>query len=329
MNQKIVVPSKSFSSHYVNDNLYASKYGGLVKKVIGWAQSKPDIHIALVVGSRARTNHPADEWADLDIMIFTKKPQMYLSQSDWMQSIGEVWTKTRNITAGNEAEWLVTFAGGLDVDFVFSAYPKTQWKLMLWLMGLFPKLKRFIPKKATHQLERGAEILGRGVIVLVDKDNLASRFQQFIVDFKTAKEPPTLSDFLEVVERFWCLAEKTAKKICRGELYVAVNWIYYLHMTSVLPMIEWHAHMVSKGDRDSWHEGRFFEEWAGDWVLGQMVLVFPHYNKEDVINSLYHSMDLFSQLTVEVSKYFGCPHPKIDAKVSTYIKTMIDSSGIT
>ncbi len=43
-----------------------------------------------------------------------------------MTEIGKVWARTRHRTAGNDPEWLVAFEGGLDADFVFSDYPKTQ-----------------------------------------------------------------------------------------------------------------------------------------------------------------------------------------------------------
>ena len=44
----------------------------------------------------------------------------------------------------------------------------------------------------------------------------------FIDSFKTISQPPTQTEFMELVEYFWCMAEKTAKKICRGELLLLV-----------------------------------------------------------------------------------------------------------
>jgi hypothetical protein len=39
-------------------------YEALIENTVSWAQARQDIHLALVVGSRARLDHPADEWAD-------------------------------------------------------------------------------------------------------------------------------------------------------------------------------------------------------------------------------------------------------------------------
>jgi hypothetical protein len=38
---------------------------------------------ALVVGSRARTDHPADRWSDLDLLLFTTAPDAYAADDPW------------------------------------------------------------------------------------------------------------------------------------------------------------------------------------------------------------------------------------------------------
>src|SRR5690554_5366952 len=140
-------------------NQNAVLYEELIERFIQWARTKSDIHLSLIVGSRARCDHPADSWADLDIMTFTTNSKLYLSQTEWMTEMGNIWVKTRHNTVVNEAEWLVTFEGGIDVDFVFSSYPKTRWRMMLWLTEKFPSSKRFIPRKITHYLQHGAQTM--------------------------------------------------------------------------------------------------------------------------------------------------------------------------
>ena len=50
----------------------------LEQRFAAWAQTQPDIRAAFVVGSRARTDHPADQWSDLDIMVVTTRPERLL-----------------------------------------------------------------------------------------------------------------------------------------------------------------------------------------------------------------------------------------------------------
>lgn len=42
------------------------------RKFISWAQTVEDIKAAFIVGSRARKDHPADEWSDMDILKKTR-----------------------------------------------------------------------------------------------------------------------------------------------------------------------------------------------------------------------------------------------------------------
>ena len=35
-----------------------------------WAGATDDIRAAFIVGSRSRDDHPADEWSDLDIILY-------------------------------------------------------------------------------------------------------------------------------------------------------------------------------------------------------------------------------------------------------------------
>ena len=43
----------------------------LEDRFVTWAKGRPDIRAAIVIGSRARRERPADAWSDLDIVFFT------------------------------------------------------------------------------------------------------------------------------------------------------------------------------------------------------------------------------------------------------------------
>ena len=79
---------------------------------------KDDIRAAFIVGSRARMDHPADEWSDLDIIIY-KDHKTYLSDTDWLENIGNVWITFTYHTASGQPERLILFEGSFQVDMVF------------------------------------------------------------------------------------------------------------------------------------------------------------------------------------------------------------------
>jgi predicted nucleotidyltransferase len=55
-----------------------------------WAASQPDVRAVVVFGSQARSEHPACEWSDLDLMIILNQPGELSASTDWLSSIGEV-----------------------------------------------------------------------------------------------------------------------------------------------------------------------------------------------------------------------------------------------
>jgi len=64
-------------------------YEQLIERFVAWARTRPDIHVAIVVGSRARADRPADEWSDLDIVMFVTDPEPYLTSTDWLNNMGD------------------------------------------------------------------------------------------------------------------------------------------------------------------------------------------------------------------------------------------------
>lgn len=93
-------------------------YEQLIERFVRWAETCSDIRGAVIIGSRARVDHPTDEWADLDIMIITTDPERYVSTSDWIENVGNpLLTFVEPTAGGDDMERRVLFEGMLDVDF--------------------------------------------------------------------------------------------------------------------------------------------------------------------------------------------------------------------
>ena len=63
-------------------------YEKFVNQFSTWAENRPDIRTVMVIGSRARTVQPADEWLDLDLVFITTDPDRYLLRTDWLDQFG-------------------------------------------------------------------------------------------------------------------------------------------------------------------------------------------------------------------------------------------------
>jgi aminoglycoside 6-adenylyltransferase len=293
-------------------------YEQLTERFTKWAQTRPDIRLAFVVGSRARMeDHPADEWADLDIIICTTDPKRYLSTTEWVENIGKPWlTFLEDTGTGDLKERRVLFEGGLDVDFAIISWGVVR--MLLWLLRIqsrFPRLLRLPLLQPLQHLLRGFnDLANRGIRVLLDKNGMS----KYLVP-ATAEplHPPARAEFLEVVNDFWYHAVWTAKHLRRGELWWAKSGCD-VHLKWLLRrMMEWHTRAMKGQDYDTWMRGRFLEEWADPRALEELPRAFAHYDKDDVWHALFATMDLFRWLSVETAERLGYSYPTFGVERAT------------
>ncbi|MEM2906282.1 MAG: aminoglycoside 6-adenylyltransferase [Candidatus Bathyarchaeia archaeon] len=282
----------------------------LIARFTAWAQSQPDIRAAVIVGSQARVDHPADEWADLDLILVTADPDRYLSSTEWLENIGNPWLAFLEKTAtGEEWERRVLFEGGLDVDFAILSAGKIQ-----------QILRHEIPPEA-------ADIFRPGMRVLLDKDGVAAKLSAS-APRQASPRPPTRDEFLEVVNDFWYHALWTAKHLRRGELWWAKGGLdYYMKWNCLLRVIEWHTRATRGWNYNTWHGGRFLEEWADPRVLQGLRGAFAHYDEEDVKRALFATMDLFRWIAAETAEKLGYPYPtEADEHVTELVNNCLSAS---
>jgi aminoglycoside 6-adenylyltransferase len=263
----------------------------LIQTFVRWAGTQENIRLAFVLGSRARTDHPADIWADLDLAVVAKDINPYIGQADWIQNIGKSWlTFIEGTGDGSSLERRVLFDGGLDVD--FAMIPLESIRAMLD-KGLDPGT---------------ADIFRRGVRVVLDKDNLLPDPGKYASAWKPP-EPPGEVEFLQVVNDFWYHAIWSAKHLRRGELWWGKtdcdDRLKYL----LQQVLEWHAHATQGASHDTWLRGRFLEEWADPRAVVQLSGAFAHYDEADIWRALDVTMDLFRWVSFETAGKLGYFYP--------------------
>jgi len=264
----------------------------------------------VIIGSRARIDHPADEWADLDIILVVTEPERYLSASDWLKSIGDPWLSFVERTAtGDNMERRVLFQGGLDVDFaILPAGELGQLQQSGWL----------------PQVE---EVLRQGIRVLLDKDGITARLSALRPAESPPRAPPMQNEFLQVVNDFWYHALWTAKHLRRGELWWAKGGLdSHMKWNCLLPMVEWHARVTRGWDLNTWHRGRFLEEWADPCVVQGLRGAFAHYDEEDIRRALFATMGLFRWIAKETAEKLGYAYPaEAERHVTELVKSCLSA----
>jgi aminoglycoside 6-adenylyltransferase len=182
----------------------ARGYERLLQRITAWSHQEPDVRAAVIIGSRARSDHPADEWSDLDVLLFVRDPECYVRSADWVASFGTVWlTFVERTPDGAAWERRVLYEGGLDVDFALNP---AQWLEHMVANGLAPDM---------------ADVILRGVRMLADKDGLAAKVLQLPLPDAPPFRQPSDAEFLGAVSDFWYHSLWSAKHLRRGELWWA------------------------------------------------------------------------------------------------------------
>ena len=236
-------------------------------RVISWAEARPDIRAILVVGSHARRDHPADEWSDLDLVIFTADLDKYREDLGDIAEIGVPWVSVPNPHDNNFIEYLVLFDGGQKVDFGFFAISTL---------------------KDLAQAPELPTVYERGYYIMIDKDGLAATMPPSSFDAPKGKLP-TPEAFKNTVNAFWYTALKIAKRDRRRELWV-VKIYDNIMKGHLLQMLEWHARARRGIAFDKWHDGRFMSEWVDEQTSTALFAVFGHFDAADSWRALLATM---------------------------------------
>jgi aminoglycoside 6-adenylyltransferase len=276
-------------------------YKSVEKKFAKWAKTQDHIRLAYVVGSYARTDTPADKWSDLDIIVFSTEPQRLINSTEWVSEFGTpviTFVEPIGVGAGDAYERRVLYDNGLDVDFAIETF---RFTVGAKIQGVTPEM-----------VKENVNIIGRGIRVLVDKDNVV---KAFLKEYNAIKipppEPPTEHEYLERVNDFWYHAVWTTKKLRRGELWEGKSCVdSFMKRRCLLPMMEWHARITQGQTHDTWFRGRFLERWADPRIIAELRGVFAHYDEDDVWQALANTMQLFRWIAKEVAEKLDYTYPK-------------------
>lgn len=270
--------------------------------VADWAAPRDDIRGVVIVGSRARNVHPADEWSDLDLIAFSTTPEVYTKSAAWLNAWGDVRAPTLNLIRHGLWEWLVLLSNGVKVDMVLTPADGSLAEMLM----RFPF----------------RDVLSRGVRVLVDKT--ASQGEAMPNFTFSPPEPPTSAEFQNAVFGFLVAADKTARLLRRGDLWRAKMLCDGDLKARLLGFVEWHAHATHGLDYDTWYEGRFLHEWADRSVLSALPATFAIYDKDDLWRALRATVALFQRLATDSAALWGVDYP---VQASNWIAAQLDEGS--
>lgn len=272
---------------------HVGTYGHIEAGIASWAAGHPDVHGALVVGSRARSDRPADQYSDLDVTLFADDPDGLIDTDDWLGEIGDVKLSFVERTAvGSWRERRAVFAPMRDVD--FSVVPAPLLDLDFATPGPVTDLVR--------------PVLDRGFRVLYDPTGRLSTLDDLPVMDQSTWRPPDEVAFTNLVIDFWYHAMWTTKKVLRGELLVARECLDGSMKDKLLHVLDWRARLDQPA-ADPWHGYRFFESRNAPELVAALHATFGAASARRIVADLKRTMDIFGSLAPPLAARLGFHYP--------------------
>ena len=272
----------------------------LLAAVADWARETDDVRAVVLVGSHARRDTPADRWSDLDLLLFVDDSDRYAADAAWVARFGDpVLTFLEQTSVAERVERRVLYDDGVDVD--------------------FPLLDAATVREVAA-VPRVGTVLSRGYRVLHDEIGVADVLAQ-----AASPEPQELPDtaaFTQLASDFWHHALWTAKKLRRGEVFIAISCLDGYVKWRLVMMLEWHTRAVDPS-ADTWHDGRFLEHWGDPGALAALERAYAHYDVRDVARALWETIDLFQGLEEETAGRLGLEvgldHPDLRRRIADVV----------
>jgi aminoglycoside 6-adenylyltransferase len=250
--------------------------------IADWAREREDVRAAVVVGSHARADLPADRWADLDVLLFVDDPAELAADAGWVEELGNpVLTFLEPTAVGDRVERRVLYETGQDVDFPLLA--ASDWRELA-------------------SLPAAAAVIARGYRILHDELGLAGELARIAPPDEPW--PPDADALREVASDFWFHALWTARKLRRGEVFVAKECLDGYLKRRLVELLALHARAVDPSV-DTWHDGRFLERWADPGALGALESAYARYDLRDVARALWETIDLWQGIEEETARRLG------------------------
>ena len=262
----------------------ADRYKEIKESICRYGEADSAIKAVIAIGSSTRKDVKADEYSDLDLIIVTDDPMRWYS-GEYPKLLGEVSIAFIEPTLGNGKEYRAIYDKDKDVDMII-----------------------FTPEQFTEAVKKGVAewVMNRGYEFLYDRAGFPELVSEYV---EPSVSSPQISeeDFINLTNDFYFHNIWAAKKLLRGELWSAKMCVDAYLKNYLLRMIELYCYQKGK---DTWHDGRFIDRWADDWILDKLKGCFAHYENSDIKNALLHTHELFKKLALGVAEANGYEYPQ-------------------
>jgi aminoglycoside 6-adenylyltransferase len=275
----------------------------IIQKIIQWTRDRDDVRAVLLTSTRAIAGGTIDLFSDYDIILIVTDIYPYFEDDGWLKDFGDVLVRYRDpirlLNGFEKFAFITQYEQGHKIDF-------TVW-----------------PVEIVHSIveaDRLPHDLDVGYVVLLDKDQLTyglqpPSYQAYIPN------PPSESEFHEMVREFFHEATYVAKHLVRRELIPAkYNLDYRMKHVNLVTMLQWRLEIDQGWFLKPGAYGKGLKEYLDEGIWSMLEATYVGAGFEENWQAFFRTIDLFRKVAVEVSIHLGFEYPfQFDERMMVYL----------
>ncbi len=264
----------------------------MLGRLVAWGEARPEIRAMVLTSTRARADGPVDALSDYDVILFVSDTDAFTGNDEWQSDYG-----VRFGWWGDEAELY-----GLTIHFrgvVYEDGVKIDWSIwpeaLLELVAEQPALP---------------DRLDVGYRVLLDRDRRTDGWRPptYRAHIPTR---PTNAEFDALVAEFWWTTTYVSKALWRGEIVFA-KWVLDndAKIGALRRLLEWRIELGHDWSLKPGAYGRGLERLLPPDLWSQLAATYVGTDVEENWDALFHTMELFRRVAIEVGDALGYRYPQ-------------------
>jgi len=289
-------------------------------------KNNADIKSIVSIGSYA--TNTIDKFSDIDLYIFTTKPQRYLNKNNisWLSPIGDVMSRRifKDFKEGVDKNKLIV-ENGLMYDLTIVSVKRfkiIKYFLKFSRTGFAWILPKFLKRVIESNILRFVQTVRRGYKIHSDNIDLNLTVEgaiKFANNYKGAIIG--VDSFLSHYNTFWQSCYTASIKLIRKEFYHTIL-VYDHQMKHELLWIIERGELINNNTTDVFYNGFNIHKW-GKNIQGELYDTLFHTNIIQMQQSLLKSIELYQHFSLIVAEKYNFPLNKDFEKfVINFIKNV-------
>lgn len=266
--------------------------------ILSFADKDKRIRIVGMEGSRTNKNIPKDDFQDYDITFFVDDINEYTNDDGWLSYFGNIIMMQKP----EDMELFPVEEPGYSYIMYFDDYNKMDLTL--------------------RNIEDINEYLTEDKLkmILLDKDsNLDQEVIPTDEDYHIKK--PTAREFDDCCNEFWSVTPYVVKGLCRKEILFAIDHVSILQH-ELLRMVSWKVGIEFGFNFSIGKNYKFLDKYISKELWERILSTYRTDTYENTWNSLFQCLQIFREISVEVSQKLGYEYPNYDKNISKYVGDM-------